>query len=98
MVDVHGVNLFEGPVLGLDDEEVDNRGERGTASGKDETIEVVNLIDDEPGEKGNEEVPEPVGSGCEAHAGSAVSEREELCIDGPCERTPAHSKGSDGQA
>lgn len=98
MVDVHGVNLFEGPVLGFNDEEIDNRGERCAGAGEDETIEVVNLIDDEPGEEGNQEVPEPVGSSGEAHAGSAVSEGEELCVDGPRERTPAHSKGSDGQA
>lgn len=44
---VHCVNLLEGAVLGLDDEEEDNEDEGSTTSGVDETVEVVNGISDE---------------------------------------------------
>lgn len=47
LLDVHGVNLLEAAVLGLNDEEEDNGDESGTASGIDETVEVVNGISDE---------------------------------------------------
>lgn len=49
LLDVHGVNLLESTVLGLDDEEEDNGDQGGTASGVDETVVVVNGISDESG-------------------------------------------------
>lgn len=47
VLDVHGVDLLEGSVLGLDNEEEDNGDEGSTTSGIDETVEVVNGISDE---------------------------------------------------
>jgi hypothetical protein len=47
LLDVHGVNLLESAVLGLDDEEEDDGDQGSTASGVDETVEVVNGISDE---------------------------------------------------
>lgn len=47
VLDVHGVDLLESSVLGLDDEEEDNCDESSTTSGVDETVEVVNGISDE---------------------------------------------------
>lgn len=44
--DVHGVDLLEGAVLGLDEEEVDDNSEGGTASGKDEAVPVCDCVDD----------------------------------------------------
>lgn len=49
LLDVHGVNLLESAVLGLDDEEEDNGHKGSTASGVDKTVEVVNSISDESG-------------------------------------------------
>jgi hypothetical protein len=47
--DVHGVNLLESAVLGLDQEEEDNEHEDGAASGEDETVQVVDGVGDESG-------------------------------------------------
>lgn len=52
--DVHGVNLLEGAVLGLDDEEEDDGDEGGTASSEDQTVEVVDGLDDEGSEEGDQ--------------------------------------------
>jgi hypothetical protein len=49
VLDVHGVDLLESSVLGLDDEEEDDGDEGSTTSGVDETVEVVNGISDESG-------------------------------------------------
>ena len=46
---IHGVNLLQSTVLGLDDEEEDDGDEGSTTSGKDETVEVVDGINDEAG-------------------------------------------------
>lgn len=48
-LDVHGVNFLEAAVLGLDDEEEDDEHEGGTAAGKDQAVQVVNLVGDESG-------------------------------------------------
>jgi hypothetical protein len=47
VLDVHGVDLLESSVLGLDDEEEDDGDEGSTTSGVDETVEVVNGISNE---------------------------------------------------
>lgn len=54
VLDVHGVNLLEGAVLGLDDKEEDNDSQGSTAASEDETVEVVNRIGDVAGEEGHE--------------------------------------------
>lgn len=46
---IHGVNLLQSTVLGLDEEEEDDGDEGGTTSGKDEAVEVVDGINDEAG-------------------------------------------------
>lgn len=51
VLNVHGVNLLEGSVLGLDDEEEDNQDESSTAASKDETVEVVDVVGNESGAK-----------------------------------------------
>jgi len=47
--DVHGVDLLEGAVLGLDDKEVDDDDEGGAASGEDQAVPVVDDVGDEAG-------------------------------------------------
>lgn len=47
MQDVHGVDLLQAAVLGLDHKEEDNEDESRTASSKYETVPVVNGIGDE---------------------------------------------------
>lgn len=51
MLNVHGVNLFKSSVLGLNHEEEDNQHQGRTASSKDETVEVVDLVGDESSTK-----------------------------------------------
>jgi hypothetical protein len=51
VLDVHGVNLLERAVLGLDQEEEDDDDEGGTASGENEAVEVVDLVGDESSAK-----------------------------------------------
>lgn len=51
VLDVHGVNLLESSVLGLDDEEEDNQDEGGTATSEYEAVEVVDVVGNESGAK-----------------------------------------------
>lgn len=95
---VHCVNLLEGAVLGLDDEEEDNEDEGSTTSGVDETVEVVNGISDEASEETNEEVEEPVGGSGDSHAARSVLRRVHLGDDSPDKGTPGGSEGDNGQA
>lgn len=46
---VHGVNLFEGAIFGLDEEEEDDGHEHGTATGKDQAVQIIDGIGNEPG-------------------------------------------------
>ncbi|KAI6771614.1 hypothetical protein HG531_009239 [Fusarium graminearum] len=100
LLDVHGVNLLESTVLGLDDEEEDNGDQGGTASGVDETVvwEInakligINL------QETDEEVEEPVGSSSNGHAARSVLGRVHLGDDSPDKRTPGGSESDNGQA
>lgn len=47
MLNIHHVDLFQGSILGLDDEEEDDEHEGRTASGEDETVKVVNVVSNE---------------------------------------------------
>lgn len=98
MKHVHGVDLLEGTVLGLDDEEEDDPEQCETAATKDEAVEVVNVTNNDLGEEGDEEVEQPVGGGSESHARSTVLGRVELGNDGPDEGTPGGGKGDDEEA
>jgi len=49
MLHIHGVNLLQSTVLGLNDEEEDDGDEGSTTSGKDKTVEVIDGINDEAG-------------------------------------------------
>lgn len=51
VLNIHGVNLLESPVLGLNDEEEDNQNEGSTATSEDEAIKVVNVIGNESSAK-----------------------------------------------
>jgi len=95
---VHGVDLLERTVLGLDDEEEDEAGEEQAGATEDETVPVVDVVDDEGGEEGDEEVPQPVGRGGQGHAGGTVAGGVQLGDDGPDERTPGGGEGDDEQA
>lgn len=59
--DVHGVNLLKRATLGLAHEEVDDDEEDAERDGEDQTVEVVDLVGDEGGAEGDDEVEEPVG-------------------------------------
>lgn len=54
--DVHGVDLLERAVLGLNDEEEDEASEEEAGAAEDETVPEVDLVDDEGGEEGDEKV------------------------------------------
>lgn len=49
MLNVHGVNLLESSVLGLDDEEEDNQDKGSTAASEDEAVQVVDIVGNESG-------------------------------------------------
>lgn len=86
--DVHGVDLLKGPALGLVDEEEDNEDSEEAASSEDVTVTEVDVVVDEGGEEGDEEVPGPVGGSGNTHADSAVLEGVHLTTDGPDDGTP----------
>lgn len=96
--DVHGVDLLERAVLGLDDEEEDEAGEEQAGAAEDETVPVADVVGDEGGEEGDEEVPQPVGGSGESHAGRAVASGVQLGDDGPDKRSPGGGEGDDEQA
>ena len=48
-LNIHGINLLQGSVSGLDHEEEYDHNQSRTASGKDQTVEVVDGIGDETG-------------------------------------------------
>lgn len=54
--DVHGVDLLEGTVLGLDDEEEDEGSKEQARATEDHAVPVVDVVDDEGGEERDEEV------------------------------------------
>ena len=95
---VHGVNLFERTALGLNHEEVDDDEEQNQGDSEDKTVQVVDLIGDEGGAEGDDEVEEPVGCGSETHAGSAVAGRVQLSDDGPDKGSPGSGECSNEQA
>lgn len=91
--DVHGVDLLEGALLGLVDEEEGDEDADEAAAGEDVAVAVVDGAGDPGGEEGDEEVPQPVGGRAETHGGGAVAGREHLTDDGPDEGTPLLSGG-----
>jgi len=95
---VHGVDLLERAVLGLDDEEEDEAREEQARAAEDEAVPVVDVVDDEGGEEGDEEVPQPVGRGGQSHAGGAVAGGVQLGDDSPDEGSPGGGEGDDEQA
>lgn len=88
---VHGVDLLEGPLLRLVDEEEGDQDTEETAAGKDVAVAVVDGARDPGGEEGDEEVPQPVGGGAETHGDGAVAGGEHFSDDGPDEGTPLFS-------
>lgn len=96
--DVHGVDLLEGPALGLVDEEEDNENGEEAAGSEDVTVAEVDSVGDEGSEEGDQEVPGPVGSGSDTHADSAVLEGVHLTTDGPDNRTPGGGEADNEEA
>lgn len=90
MVDIHVVQLLEGTVLTLDNEEVDNEDTAKQTPGEDITIGEVDLSGDEWCEETDEEVPQPVRSSGEGHALGTVLGGEELGGNRPDHRAPGH--------
>lgn len=58
----------------------------------------MDLVCDESGEEGDEEVEEPVGSGCESHARRTVTSGIKLTNNSPDKRSPGCGEGADEQA
>ena len=48
-LNIHGVNLLQGSVPGLNHEEEHDHNQSRTASGKDQTVEIVDGVGDETG-------------------------------------------------
>jgi hypothetical protein len=95
---VHGVDLLERAVLGLDHEEVDGEEEQRAAHTEHETVEVVNPVGNQSRAERNDEVEEPVGSCREGHAGRTVASWVKFTNNGPDERSPSGGEGGDEQA
>ena len=98
MEHVHGVDLLERAVLGLDHEEVDDPEEQEAGDTEDETVVVVDAVGDEGGDERDDEVEQPVGRGGEGHAGRAVTGGVQLTDDGPDKRSPGGRETDDEQA
>lgn len=94
---VHGINLLKSTVLGLDNEKEHNENEDTAASGKYKAVQVVNLVGNEASEEGQHKVPEPVGGSGQTHAGTAVTQRVQLGVDTPDQRSPTNSKSGNGE-
>lgn len=77
--DIHGVDFFESTALGLIDKEEDDQHGHKAAAGEDVAVVEVDGAGDEWSEKGDEEVPSPVGCGSNTHAGGTVAEGVHLC-------------------
>lgn len=88
MQHVHGVDFLEGAALGFVDEEVHDKDADEAAASEDVAVGVVNGTGDEGGEKGDEEIPGPVGGGCDSDADGAVAGWVELTADSPHNGTP----------
>lgn len=91
--DVHGVDLLEGALLGLVDEEEGHQHAEEAAARKHVAVAVVDGARDPGGEEGDEEVPQPVGGCAETHGHGTVAGREHLTDDGPHKRTPLSEYG-----
>ena len=98
MVDVHGVDLLERAILGLDDEKVGDEEQSTSTAAEHETVKVVNLIRDESSEEGDEEVEEPVGGGSQCDASRAVTGWVQLRSNGPDNWSPGSGEGGDEEA
>lgn len=85
---VHGVDFLEGAALGLVDEEIHDEDADEAATGEDVAVGIVDGAGDEGCEEGDEEVPGPVGGGCDSDADGAVAGWVELTADSPHDRTP----------
>lgn len=57
MKKIHSVDLLESATLSFDDEEVDNAGSDEQARCKHVAVTEVNIMDDERGKEGKEEIP-----------------------------------------
>ena len=93
--DIHSVDLLKRTILRLDDEEVGDKEESSSAAAENKTVKVVNLVRDEGGEEGDEEVEQPVGGGSQGDASRAVTGRVQLCSNGPNDWSPGCGEGGD---
>lgn len=91
MQHVHGVDFLEGTALGLIDEEVRDEDAREAAARENVAVGVVDGARDEGREEGDEEVPSPVGGGCDTDGDGTVAGWVEFTADSPDHRSPGGS-------
>jgi hypothetical protein len=96
--EVHGVDLLERSILGLDDKEVNNGSKTQTTATKDKAVEPVDLINDDGRKERDQEVQYPIRGSRKTHARRTVSSRIKLSNNGPDKRTPCGSKRDNEQA
>lgn len=80
---VHGIDLLERTVLGLDHEEVNDEEENEAGHSKDKSVEIVDIVGDQRREERDEEVEEPVRGSGECHADRAVTGGVQFANNGP---------------
>ena len=83
MLHVHGVNLLQRAAVRLVDAEEGYDGTSTAAPAEDVAVLEVNFALDEGREEGHEEIPRPVGSGCQANADIPVFGRVQFTTDSP---------------
>lgn len=98
MLDIHGVNLLESAALGLADEKVHNHGGGKRAGSKHVAVLKVDGAGDEGGEKGDQEIPRPVGGSRNTHTGGAVAGWVEFTDNRPDDRSPGGCEADNEEA
>jgi len=87
--DVHSVDLLEGATLMLTEEEVSDKSTGKVAGGEDVTVAVIDVVGDEAGEEGDQEVPSPVTGGSDTHGLCSVTSRVEFTDNTPNDGCPS---------
>merc|ERR1712000_82588 len=97
-VDVHLVNLLQGSILRLNDEEEDDEEKSRTTSGENQTVQVVDCVSNKASEERDQKVPEPIGRRCQRHAAATVPQWVQFGIYSPHKGSPADGKRCNGKA
>jgi hypothetical protein len=75
--------LLQSPALALDYEEIDEKPAENVTAGKHVAVLEIDGGNDERGEEGEEEVPEPIAGGRESHTLGTVAGGIEFAADCP---------------